>query len=70
MFRPTVRKAVVDLLYVTDRTPGTEAAKTLPYSAERSHSMAFGSVTVEFGKGVDWDTLAAQSTLSERTVPT
>ena len=63
------RKASIDLLYVTDRAPGTEAAKTLPYSAERSHSMAFGSVTVEFGEGVPWDTLVAQSTLSERSVP-
>ena len=31
--------------------------------------MAFGSVTVEFGKGVPWDTLVAQSTLSKRSVP-
>ena len=62
------RKASVDLLYVTDRAPGTEADKTLPYSAERSHSMAFGSVTVEFGEKLTWDTLVAQSTLSERTV--
>ena len=62
------RKASVDLLYVTNRAPGTEAAKTLPYSADRSHSMAFGSVTVEFGDGVPWDTLVAQSTLSERSV--
>lgn len=62
------QKVPLDLLYVTDRTPGTEAAKTLPYSAERSHSMAFGAVTIEFGKGVDWNTLAAQSTLSARTV--
>lgn len=63
------RKASVDLLYITDRAPGTEEAKTLPYSAERSHSMAFGAVTVEFGEGVDWDTLAVQSTLSKRSVP-
>ena len=63
------RKASVDLLYVTDRAPGTEEAKTLPYSADRSHSMAFGSVTVEFGeKGLTWDSFAAQSTLSERSV--
>lgn len=63
------QKAAIDLLYVTDRAPGTEAAKTLPYSAERSHSMAFGTVTVEFGEGVPLDTLVAQSTLSKRTVP-
>ena len=63
------QKASIDLLYVTNRAPGTEEAKTLPYSAERSHSMAFGIVTIEFGEGVSLDTLVAQSTLSKRTVP-
>ena len=63
------RKPSVDILYITDRAPGTEADKTLPYSADRSRSMAFGSVTVEFGKGVDWSTLADQSTVSKRSVP-
>ena len=63
------QKASIDLLYVTNRAPGTEAAKTLPYSAERSHSMAFGAVTIEFGEGVPWNTLVAQSTVSERSVP-
>ena len=63
------QKASVDLLYITNRAPGTEAAKTLPYSAERSHSMAFGTVTIEFGEGVPWNTLVAQSTVSERSVP-
>ena len=63
------QKASLDLLYVTDRAPGTEADKTLPYSAERSHSMAFGAVTIEFGEGVPWNTLVAQSTLSKRSVP-
>jgi esterase/lipase superfamily enzyme len=63
------QKSSIDLLYITDRAPGTEEAKTLPYGAERSHSMAFGTVTVEFGEGVDWNTLAAQSTLSKRSMP-
>ena len=63
------QKASIDLLYVTDRAPGTAEAKTLPYSADRSHSMSFGKVTIEFGEGVPLDTLAAQSKLSERTVP-
>ena len=63
------KKASIDLLYVTDRAPGTEAAKTLPYSADRSHSMAFGTVTVELGEAVSWDTLVAQSTVSKRSVP-
>ena len=63
------QKTSVDLLYITNRAPGTEAAKTLPYSAERSHSMAFGTVTIEFGEGIPWKTLVAQSTLSKRSVP-
>ena len=63
------RKPPLDLLYITDRAPGSEKANTLPYSADRSHSMAFGAVTIEFGEGVSWDTLAAQSALNKRTVP-
>jgi esterase/lipase superfamily enzyme len=63
------QKAPLDLLYVTDRAPATEADKTLPYSAERSHSMAFGAVTIEFGKEVPWDTLVEQSTQRKRSVP-
>ena len=69
MFLPLPRNPSIDLLYITDRAPGTEQAKTLPYGAERSHSMAFGTATVEFGEGVDWNTLAAQSTQSKRSVP-
>ena len=53
------QKASIDLLYITNRAPGTEAAKTLPYSSERSHSMAFGTVTIDFGEGVPWNTLVA-----------
>ncbi|HSV57998.1 MAG TPA: alpha/beta hydrolase [Variovorax sp.] len=63
------QKASIDLLYVTNRAPGSAEAKTLPYSADRSHSMAFGNATIEFGEGVPLDTLLAQSQLTERTVP-
>jgi esterase/lipase superfamily enzyme len=63
------QKSTVDLLYVTNRAPGTEEAKTLPYGAERSRSLAFGTVTIEFGEGLPLDTMVAQSTASERTVP-
>ena len=31
--------------------------------------MAFGTVTIEFGEAVAWDTLVAQSTVSKRSVP-
>ena len=40
-----------------------------PYTASRSRYLAFGSTTVEFGNGVSWDTLVAQSTVAERKVP-
>jgi esterase/lipase superfamily enzyme len=63
------KKPSVDLLYITDRAPTPGADKSIPYSAHRSRSMAFGSVTVEIGQGIDWSTLVAQSTLSKRTVP-
>jgi esterase/lipase superfamily enzyme len=62
------QKSSVDLLYVTNRAPGTKEAGTLPYSADRSHSMAFGTVTIDFGEGVPLDAMVAQSTLNERTV--
>ncbi len=63
------QKPSIDLLYVTDRAPATKPCEPLPYSAKRSRSMAFGSVTVEFGEGVAWDTLVKQSTVTERWVP-
>ncbi len=59
----------VDLLYVTDRVPVTKPNGALAYSADRSRSMAFGSVTVEIGEKVPWPTLAKQSTESPRELP-
>jgi len=56
----------LDLLYATDRAPSTKPDNPLPYSVERSRSMAFGSVTVEFGENVTWDELVRLSTASER----
>jgi len=66
----------IELVYITDRAPRTsdtaqdsgDAAATLPYTAERSYSMAFGTVTVSFGEGLDWDALAEQSVAKERTI--
>ncbi len=66
----------IELLYVTDRAPrgAGDAAESadpedaLPYTAERSPSMAFGTVAVEFGENVDWGTLAAQSVAPERSI--
>ena len=63
------RTPPLDLLYVTDRTPTTGPNGAGPYSASRSRYLAFGSTMVEFGNGVSWDTLVAQSTVADRKVP-
>ena len=63
------QKPPIDLLYVTDRAPKAKPEEKLPYSAERSRSMAFGSVTVEVRQGRHvghvW---LRQSTVSKRSV--
>jgi esterase/lipase superfamily enzyme len=67
---PAVRETpAIDLLYVTDRAPATSPDDPLPYSADRSRQMAFGSVAVEFDESVTWDVLVKQSTATNRTVP-
>ena len=63
------RTPSLDLLYVTDRAPATTPDNAGPYTASRSRYLAFGSTTIEFGNGVSWDTLVAQSTVAERKVP-
>ena len=62
----TDRTVPIDLLYVTDRGSATEPDAIVPYTAERSRQLAFGSTTVEFGSGITWRTLAAQSTARQR----
>jgi esterase/lipase superfamily enzyme len=57
----------LDLLFVTDRAPATDTNDDMPYSANRSRSIAFGSTTVEFGDNVTWDALAKESTSPEAT---
>jgi len=59
----------LDLLFITDRAPATNADEPEPYIADRSRSMAFGSTTILFGEGVTWDTLVKQSLAIERTSP-
>jgi len=61
---PDRRVPSLDLLYVTDRAPSTKPDDPRPYSADRSRSMAFGSVTVDFGENVTWDELVRLSTVS------
>ena len=67
--RPAPPTTSVDLLYVTDRVPVTKPDGTLAYTADRSRSMAFGSVTVEIGERVAWPVLAEQSTQTPRRLP-
>jgi esterase/lipase superfamily enzyme len=62
----TDRTVPIDLLYVTDRGAATEPDAIVPYTAARSRQLSFGSTTVEFGGGITWRTLAAQSTARQR----
>ena len=65
--RPAQQIPSIDLFYVTDRAPRANPEESLPYSAERSRSMAFGSVRVDIGAGTAWDSLVKQSTSGDRT---
>ncbi len=65
---PDSRRPSLDLLFITDRAPA-EHAGDVPYTASRSHSMAFGSATIEFGKDVSWDVLVKESTATQRVNP-
>lgn len=70
------RTPEVELVYITDRAPravdatdqNADPQATLPYTAERSASMAYGTVRVGFGEGVNWETFAAQSVAVERSI--
>jgi esterase/lipase superfamily enzyme len=60
--------SMLDLLFVTDRVPAKDGDEGSPYTADRAHSMAFGSTIVRFGNNVGWDELVKESTATERTV--
>jgi esterase/lipase superfamily enzyme len=62
------RRTSLDLLFITDRAPADQA-EDVPYTAGRSRSMAFGSATIEFGKGLSWDQLVKDSTATQRVDP-
>jgi esterase/lipase superfamily enzyme len=66
---PARQTPSIDLFYATDRAPQSDPQDSSPYSADRSRSMAFGSVRVEVGDGISWDRLVEQSTSGERTDP-
>lgn len=67
----------LDLLFITNRAPLTEAEKEtqagaatpLPYGQERARRIVFGSAQVRVGPGLTWEELKRQSQLGERTRP-
>ena len=61
-----VREPSLDLLFVTDRAAAQSADGPEPYTAGRSHSVAFGSTTILFGEGLIWETLVTQSLTTRR----
>lgn len=66
---PDLQNNKVDVLYLTDRTPLQESTPDKrAYGYGRSRSVAFGVSTVEIGKDVSWDELAAASRTSKRAV--
>ena len=66
---PRLRQPSVDLLYITDRALETDPESDLPYGAERSREIAFGSANVNMGPGLTWSDLQQQSRLAQRTEP-
>jgi len=65
---PVYRTSSVELLYLTDRKPAETRDGVLEYGYGRSASVAFGTCSVEIGKGVNWDTLVENSRVHKRTV--
>ena len=57
----------VELLYMTDRGPETDAESGLPYGEARSRALAFGTARVEMVPALTWPELEQQSRLQERT---
>ena len=65
---PDRRSPQLDLLYVTDRVRATTVDNAQPYTSDRARHLAFGSTVVEFGQGISWDALVAQSLSAQRSV--
>lgn len=63
------RMPALDLLYITNRILETDQNSRLTYSAERSKSVAFGSVLVDMGPGLSWDDLVDASRYAEYRTP-
>ncbi len=60
--------STVELLYVTDRKRVDTSDGSVKYGWKRSWSVAFGICEVEIGNGLDWKTLAENTTQSKRDV--
>jgi len=65
---PALQTSTVDLLYVTDRAPETDAFGGLTYGFGRSDSAAFGSAVVELGHDLSWDEVLIASSKGDRDV--
>ena len=58
----------VELLYVTDRRPETDADGNLFYGFERSNSLAVGTTVVDLGQNVAWEDLVTASKNGTRSI--
>ncbi len=66
---PEFQNNKVDVIYFTDRKPEPiDEAGRLKYGWKRSHSLAMGVTTVEFGRDVAWEDLVEASTSTKRKV--
>jgi esterase/lipase superfamily enzyme len=62
-----LRTTGVDVLYLTDRQRDPKStAEAARYGYERSRSLSFGISHVQFGKGLTWEQLAAESRTAHR----
>lgn len=62
------RRPPLDLLFITDRARGGPR-DSASYTADRSHSVAFGSTTIAFGEDSSWDELVTKSIVTPRVDP-
>lgn len=56
----------VELIYVTDRMPETDAAGNLRYGYNRSNSVGVGTTVVDLGRNVTWEDLVEASRTRSR----
>lgn len=56
-----LRSPTMELLYATDRQPLLENYEFVGYGSARSHSLAYGTVLVELGEDLSWESLREAS---------